>query len=169
MKVRDDYNITITTYTYGYDNQRLISQDGDENSNYRTYYAADAGTVFAEYSETPSSPTVLQWSKSYIYLGARLLSTLDPNGSGGEAVRYHHPDRLGTRLITTASETNPAGTTVQEQVSLPFGTALDNESTGATKRRFTSYDRSGMTASTTRSTATTTRSREGSPKLIRSV
>jgi RHS repeat-associated protein len=88
---------------------------------------------------------VPQWSKSYIYLGNRLLSTLEPNGSGGEAARYYHPDRLGTRLITTAAETNPIGTTAQEQVALPFGTALDNESTGASKRRFTSYDRSAMT------------------------
>jgi RHS repeat-associated protein len=30
-------------------------------------------------------------------------------------------------------------------VTLPFGTALDAESTGATNRRFTSYDRSEAT------------------------
>ncbi len=145
VKVRDDYGYTIQTFTYGDSNQRLISQDGDDNSNYRTYYVGEGGAVTTEYTETPSSATVPQWSKSYIYLGNRLLSTLEPNGSGGEAVRYHHPDRLGTRLITTASETNPAGTTAQEQLTLPFGTALDNESTGASKRRFTSYDRSAMT------------------------
>jgi len=145
VKVRDDYNYTIQAFTYGDDNQRLITQDGDDTSNYRTYYATDGDAVIAEYSETPASPTAPQWSKSYIYLGARLLSTLEPNGSGGEAVRYHHPDRLGTRVITTAAETNPMGTTAVEQVALPFGTALDNESTGATNRRFTSYDRSAMT------------------------
>ncbi len=145
VKVRDDYNYTIQAFTYGDDNQRLITQDGDDTSNYRTYYATDGDAVIAEYSETPASPTAPQWSKSYIYLGARLLSTLEPNGSGGEAVRYHHPDRLGTRVITTAAETNPMGTTAVEQVALPFGTALDNESTGATNRRFTSYDRSATT------------------------
>jgi RHS repeat-associated protein len=81
-----------------------------------------------------------QWSKNYIYFGSRLLATEGPNGSGGELVQYHHPDRLGTRLIT-----NNADTTFFEQVSLPYGTALDAESTGATNRRFTSYDRSAAT------------------------
>jgi RHS repeat-associated protein len=64
---------------------------------------------------------------------------------GGEAVQYHHPDRLGTRLVTT-----PANGSYFEQQTLPFGTAL-NESpptgaiTGETNRRFTSYDRSTTT------------------------
>lgn len=89
----------------------------------------------AEYTEAGGS-TSLQWSKTYIYLGARLLSTLTPNGSGGEAIQYHHPDRLGTRLVTNAQDT-----TSFEQVTLPFGTALTAESTGATNRRFTTYDR----------------------------
>src|SRR5437899_2165174 len=94
-----------------------------------------------EYTESGSSTTPA-WSKTYIYLGARLLSTLTPSGSGGEFVQYHHPDRLGTRLVTNAQDT-----TYFEQQTLPFGTAL-NESpptggtTGATNRRFTTYDRS---------------------------
>ena len=29
-----------------------------------------------------------------------LLSTITPNGAGGEATEYNHPDRLGTRLVT---------------------------------------------------------------------
>jgi RHS repeat-associated protein len=41
--------------------------------------------------------------------------------------------------------TNTNDTTVQEQVTLPFGTALSSESTGSTNRRFTSYDRSNVT------------------------
>jgi RHS repeat-associated protein len=45
--------------------------------------------------------------------------------------------RLGTRLVTNAQDTNSF-----EQVTLPFGTALSAESTGATSRRFTTYDRS---------------------------
>jgi uncharacterized protein RhaS with RHS repeats len=75
-----------------------------------------------------------------VYLSARLLSTLTPNGSGGEAVNYHHPDRLGTRLVT-----DPVAGTSFEQVTLPFGSALSAESTGATNKRFTSYDRSAAT------------------------
>jgi RHS repeat-associated protein len=57
-------------------------------------------------------------------------------------VQYHHPDRRGTRLIT-----NNANTSVVVQQTLPFGTALDSESTGVntTARRFTSYERSAQT------------------------
>jgi len=71
-----------------------------------------------------------KWSKNYIYFGSRLLATEKPNATGGELVEYHHPDRLGTRLVT-----NNADTTSFEQVSLPFGTALDDQSTGTTNRR----------------------------------
>jgi len=92
-----------------------------------------------EYTESGGSTTPA-WSKTYIYLGARLLSTLTPNGSGAEAVQHHHPDRLGTRLVT-----DPSSGTSFEQVTLPFGTALNAESTGSTNRRFTSYDRSLVT------------------------
>jgi RHS repeat-associated protein len=130
VKVKADDNVTVlATYTYGDSNERLIAEEG----SLRTYYACDGS---AEYTETGSSTTP-QWSKTYIYLGARLLSTLTPNGSGGEAVQYHHPDRLGTRLVTNAQDTN-----YFEQVTLPFGTAHNAESSGATNRRFTSYDRS---------------------------
>src|SRR6266511_2035795 len=63
--------------------------------------------------------------------------------AAAKTVQYHHPDRLGTRLVTgTDGSGNP---TSFEQVTLPFGTALVNESTGATNRRFTSYDRSAIT------------------------
>src|SRR5690606_141112 len=41
--------------------------------------------------------------------------------------------------------TNQAGGTSYEQTHLPFGTALNAESTGSTNNRFTSYDRSAPT------------------------
>src|SRR5437660_11679825 len=99
---------------------------------------------YAEYLEADNS-NVPAWSKSYVYLGGRLLATLTPNNFDGEAIQFHHPDRLGTRIVT-----NPANGTFFEQQTLPFGTAL-NESppTGgtidSTNRRFTSYDRSQTT------------------------
>lgn len=141
MKVKADDNTTVlATYTYGSSNERLIAEEG----GLRTYYASEGGTVIGEYIESGGSTTPA-WSKSYVYLGGRLLSTLTPNGSGGEAVQYYHPDRLGTRVVT-----NPADGSYFEQQTLPFGTAL-NESpptgaiTGETNRRFTSYDRSTTT------------------------
>ena len=133
VKVKADDNVTvIASYTYGDSNERLIA----EAAGSRTYYSGEGG---AEYMESGSS-TAPQWSKTYIYLGARLLSTLTPNGSGSEAIQFHHPDRLGTRLVT-----DPSNGTSFEQVTLPFGTALNAESTGSTNRRFTSYDRSPAT------------------------
>jgi RHS repeat-associated protein len=130
--VRDGYDYVIATYTYGDSNERLIADEG----GLRTYYACYA---CMEYVESGGSITP-QWSKTYIYLGARLLSTLTPNGSGGEAIQHHPPDRLGTRLVT-----EPSNGTSFEQVTLPFGTALNAESKGSTNRRFTSYDRSSAT------------------------
>ena len=88
VNVKSDNNqIVIASYTYADSNERLNAEEGGS----RTYYACD-GSV--EYTESGSSTTP-QWSKSYIYLGVRLLSTLTPNGSGGEAIQYHHPDRFG--------------------------------------------------------------------------
>jgi RHS repeat-associated protein len=133
VQVRADDNTTVrATYTYGDSNERLIADE----AGLRTYYVW-GGTC--EYIESGSSTTPA-WAKSYVYLGGRLLATLTPNGSGGEAVQYHHPDRLGTRLVT-----DPLNGTSFEQVTLPFGTPLNAESTGATNRRFTSYDRSATT------------------------
>jgi RHS repeat-associated protein len=140
VRVTDDNAILIASYTYGASNQRLIT---DENGT-RTYYAAEGGAVIAEYLEADNSST-MAWSKSYVYLGNRLLATLTPNNSGGEAMQFHHPDRLGTRLVT-----NPADGSFFEQQTLPFGTALDESApsggtTNSTNRRFTTYDRSGTT------------------------
>jgi RHS repeat-associated protein len=139
VKVQNDSNVTQLVNTYGASNHRLIEQVGNESSNQRTYYAWAGDSVIAEYEETPSVPSTPRWVKSYVYLGARLLATIAPNGQS-ERVEYHHPDRLGTRLVT-----NNQDTTSFEQVTLPFGTALDAESSGSTKRRFTSYDRSTLT------------------------
>jgi RHS repeat-associated protein len=133
VKVKADDNTTVlATYTYGHTNERLIAEEG----GVRTYYVAELGTTLAEFTEVGASVNPA-WSKHYIYLADRLLSTLTPNGSGGESVEYHHPDRLGTRIVS-----NPATGTSFEQVTLAFGTALTAESTGSNNRKFTTYDRS---------------------------
>jgi len=132
--VKDGNDVQLASYTYGSSNERLIAQEGSTT----TFYVGESGTNIAEYVDISGNPT---WSKSYVYLGHRLLSTLVPNGSGGDAVEYDHPDRLGTRVTT-----NPSTGGWSEQVTLPYGTALATESSGTpTKRRFTSYDRSDAT------------------------
>lgn len=137
VRIKADDNTTVlASYTYGCDNQRLMVEEGGQ----RTYFSPSGGLIVAEYIETGSSVTPV-FSKSYVYLGERLLSSLSPTGAGGALVEYHHPDRLGTRVVTNAQNT-----TYFEQATLPFGTALPHETTGATKRRFTSYERSPVVA-----------------------
>lgn len=136
--VRPDTNPNgiIESFTYGATNQRLLSST---SSGQRTLYAASGNTVLAEFIDYNQSG-VWQWVKSYIQMDGQLLSTITPDGTGNELVEHHHPDRLGTRLVT-----NPQTGGFYEQATLPFGTALTSETTGATNRRFTSYDRSHTT------------------------
>jgi RHS repeat-associated protein len=99
----------------------------------RFMWDATGGKVIAEYNDASGA---VSWAKSYVYLGERLLAT----ESTTIALQFHHPDRLGTRLVTNASD----GTSAGEQETLPFGTALGAGISG-NQRRFTSYDRSTTT------------------------
>jgi RHS repeat-associated protein len=122
----------LQTQEFGIGNDRISQLDNVTNQ--RTYYY---GSI--EYAETNNNGTLL-WSKSYIHLGDSVLSTITPNGSGGETVEYNHPDRLGTKVVT-----NQQTGTSFEQNTLPFGTALAAESSGSSAKRFTSYERSSRT------------------------
>jgi RHS repeat-associated protein len=136
VQVKTDLGAVLASYTYGSDNKRLISAEADA----RTYFAYDGSVLLAEYVETGSQAVPI-WAKNYVYLEGRLLATQELAGAN-EAVSYHHPDRLGTKLITSA-----AGGSWSEQATLPFGTELLSEASGFTntRRRFTSYDRSATT------------------------
>ena len=65
---------------------------------------------------------------------------VNANAVPTQPVRYYHPDRLGTRLITTA-ETQE----VIELLTLPYGATLQGEAAAAGAPSFTSYDRSQLT------------------------
>lgn len=134
---KDDTNQTLLQeFEYASDNARLLSFD--PVANRWSTYASAGGTTLAEYTEL--TPTVPTWTKSYTYLGDSQLATITPNGQN-EHIEFNHPDRLGTRTIT-----NQAGGTSYEQNTLPFGTALNAESTVQNNnKRFTSYDRSEKT------------------------
>jgi RHS repeat-associated protein len=139
VRVKDDAGNTTLIYRYGASNQRLVTQEGGDASNVRTYHVWDANSVVAEFGETSSSPSTPAWRKNYIYMASRLLATQEPT-TGGETVFFHHPDHLGTRLVS-----NLAGGSVAEQTHLPFGNPMSSESAGApTNRRFTSYERSAI-------------------------
>jgi RHS repeat-associated protein len=107
--------------------------------NSRTYYSWNGDAVIAEYAETAVSPWSPQWTKSFVYLGGRMLATMSVE-SAGRVVRYNYPERHGARFTTS-----PADDDVVEQVTLPFGVPLDTNSSSADRRRFASYDRSPTT------------------------
>ena len=130
----DDRQVTLAVYTYGSTKGRLMAEEG----GLRTYYSGGDMGVMVEYTEALGSNEP-QWSKSYVYLGVRLLSVISPSG-GGEYVEFYHPDRLGTRLITNSSNEY-----VQAQSTLPYGTVIAAETSAVTRRHFTSYDRSDAT------------------------
>jgi RHS repeat-associated protein len=142
VKVLDEASgLTVEIHVYGADNRRLVTQTG-EPSNKRRYYVWSGDKVIAEYDEPflfqTSDPN---WTKSRVHLGERLLSTVTGSGSN-RATRFHHPDRLGTRFMSSTSSAN-----VQEVAPLPYGAALDPWSGAATATdwQFTSYDRSTST------------------------
>ena len=129
--VRSDNGTNLQSFEYGSSSERLTVHN----------YAANRKTLYvgqlAEYEE--STANVPSWTKSYVYFGNKILSKISKSGNA-EATEYHHPDRLGTRVVT-----GQAGGTSGEQTTLPFGTAVSAETTTSQNRKFTSYDRSGQT------------------------
>ena len=123
------------TYSYGASNQRLQMVEAGTGGS-TTLYTWDGNSVIAEYNGANNG---MVWTKSYVHLGGRVLAT---DSTGG--IQYHHPDRLGTRLVT-----NTSGGVVSENIGLPFGNTIYGESYNlagsASKKRFTSYDRSDIT------------------------
>ena len=133
--IKTDAGAAIETNTYATSRERLKKTNTDGS---KVYYAWGGSSVLAEYTEM-SSQSNLPWSKSYIYAGSRLLSTITKNGSS-EKLEYHHPDRLGTKMVS-----DPVAANNSEQATLPFGTEITAETQATTNQRFTSYDRSGAT------------------------
>jgi RHS repeat-associated protein len=137
-------------FRYGSDRHRIVSENLTFSTdqfptppprlNTRTYYVWSGDMLFAEYNETAAASSEPRWTRSYLYLGERLLATFEP-GLAGEEVRYHHPDRLGTtRLIT-----NPAQDATVNHFVMPYGTSLGTEPDTTKDRQFTSYERSPVT------------------------
>ncbi len=168
INVLDEHGELLESYSYyGASNLRLRTQFGDTAIHPR-YYMWEGNSVIAEFDDVPhSGPTIptasdgpiistapdegpaspdealemtdLEWARSYVYLGGRLLSTISSaTDSIGEIVQYHHPDRLSTRLITNAISND-----MTSQETFPFGVEIPGSSNGGMGRQFTSYDRSG--------------------------
>lgn len=134
--VLKDDNTVLQAFQYGSTNERLM--DSDYTLGLTRMIFASGNTTLAEYTEYTHMQ--MTWTKSHIYLGDTPLSTITRTGSTSEQTEYNHPDRFGTRTVT-----NQAAGTSYEQAVLPFGTALNAESSGSQSKRFTSYERSSPT------------------------
>jgi RHS repeat-associated protein len=134
---RDDAGQTmLQAFAYGSGNARLIDYDALANVN--KIFAFAGGTILAEYTEFQH--LVPTWTKGYTYLGENSLATMTAKG-GDEEISYNHEDSVSIRLVT-----NQVSGTVDSQAHLPFGTALNAESTmQSNSQRFTTYDRSPLT------------------------
>jgi RHS repeat-associated protein len=145
VQVLDGSGNVLAIHAYGASNKRLMSVEGGVTK----YFAWVGGQIGSEFEAFGTNGLI--WKTSYVYLGGRLLATT--SGAGGTDTRFHHPDRLGTRLVTALD-----GTVVTEQFTMPFGNmqpftsvyggenpyqnpTLNNPS----KKRFTSYVRSDVT------------------------
>jgi RHS repeat-associated protein len=126
--VADDNGRPLEAYGYGADGKLLITSHAPTN----TYYFWNRNRLIAEYTQRGNQAD-FTWSRSRVYLGNRTLASFTP-GQPEQLVYYHHPDRLGTRLIT-----NNQDNATSEQTTLPFGTLLTAAAT-AVNPVFTSYD-----------------------------
>jgi RHS repeat-associated protein len=146
VQVSDGSGNVLATHAYGAGNRRLMSVEGGVTK----YFAWAGGQIIAEYEAWGASALI--WKTSYVYMGGQLLATT--SGIDGTETRFHHPDRLGTRLSTALD-----GTVVSEQFTMPFGNMQPFTSvyggenpyqnptlSNPSKKRFTSYDRSEATS-----------------------
>ncbi len=135
-------------YRFGGDRRRVLTETLDRcrgnlvppvEVTSRTLYVWDGNSVLAEYAAGAVGEA--RWTRGYVYLGDRLLATVEPSAAG-DILRYHHPGLVHTRLITNSADDQQI-----ENNLLPFGTAVASGggSPGSTNRPFGTYDRSPAT------------------------
>jgi RHS repeat-associated protein len=129
----DDNTTVLVTHTYGEHRNRLSTYEG----GLRTYYVWSAGAVIAEFVEHDTTPNQLRWSKNYVYFDGSLLAVQSAEGGDAEYLEFHHPDRLGSRLISSPTRGDQF-----EQTTLPFGNTFGAESGDVDRKAFAGYDRS---------------------------
>lgn len=142
VAVADDAGAVLETYAYGACRRRVRTRDERTGTDLCHIWHGDF--VIAEYyGESVQTPL----ARSFVHLGDRLLCSYTRTAPGAkptdgpvEVLRYHHPGRLGTRLITT-----PGTKDVLELTALPYGTQLLPESPESEAEFFTSYRRSPTT------------------------
>src|SRR5262245_22036330 len=140
-----------TTYTYDYANRLAAIFAGGSTTTFgydafgqRVYQIASTTATttypfkFFSIASTTKSSTNYATSTEYVFNGDTLLSTVDQklvNGavSGTAAVRYVHPDHLGSTNVVTDANQN----LVQTLDYYPYGaTRISNSTSTNEKRKF---------------------------------
>jgi RHS repeat-associated protein len=138
VTVTDDTGTPLESFTYGACRQRLETRDHQSGEVICHVWSGDQ-----EVAAYRARKALMSWTRSSIHLGARLLCTFDlaqRKTGAHELVRYHHPDDLGTGLITS-----PGVADTLELATLPYGTLLRPSQQGDGTPTFTSYVRSSTT------------------------
>jgi RHS repeat-associated protein len=138
LAVVGDYDGSlVTTHIYGACHRRRACREGANGPI--TYYVWSGDQVIAEYVDyDPSGPHDLRWARNYFYFGQRVLASRRraDTGFADSALAYEHPDRVGTRFITS-----PEGS--GDVLVLPYGAA--ENPTSLASHAFTTYDRDPRT------------------------
>jgi YD repeat-containing protein len=135
--VTDDSGHLIEGLLYG-SNRRPLLEIGAGQIPIQTTLFWDGDHLISEYAAAASNQ--LRWFKDVVYLGGSVLATFLFDQSG-KVVYYHHPDRLGTRLVS-----NNKDATVVNQETLPFGNLVPGQSpNNPINPMFITFDRSSAT------------------------
>jgi RHS repeat-associated protein len=146
-----DLRPPVEGYRYGADRRRLLTEVGHLQPiqapapptlavEARAYHIWSGNAALAEFAETPAGAAP-EWVRERIFLGQRLLATVEPRANGADAIRLQHPGRLHSRLVTGPGSSDAVGNNV-----LPYGTPIATGSGGPPPdRRFSTYERSGRT------------------------
>ena len=137
-QVLDENGKPVESYDYyNATNMRLSTHVGDP-ANLPKVYVWNGNTVIAEYQQTANCGHTVAVDQELCLRWRSLALHAVPDASGTtELVQYHHPDRISTRLITTANSND-----VVRLETMPYGTLAPGASAGSTSRYFTTYDRS---------------------------
>ena len=127
----------LEAYRYGFGNRRLATSPDGVAWDYLVWMGDKIVSKFS----APGQQAAPVWSESTYYLGNRLIATEVPDGNS-VAMREHFDDQRG---VTATFVQKNGVAQFARQATRPFGTESATQLDWWTTRRFTSYDRAGLT------------------------
>lgn len=135
VQVEDDAGSTRRDFLYTAGGERLATLFSSGARELWTVRGADNGVL----RDVEYVSTGWRWVEDYVRRGGQLLASLTDSG-GGEVVRHHHLNHLGSpRVVTDAT-----GAVVAEHVYAPFGEELTDASQDEERMKFTGHERDDL-------------------------